>query len=152
MPLKTALFSLLLLLAPPALATSHLAAPHLATASLAALSDNSEAACPETREFIEPYLNTRPEDGLLYERQRQALRMHIDDILNFMGGIDRAYAIAAATRDDAEEKIAAGASGAERRYHQDTILRADALIEILNCMTTTDDARAERPPRAELHV
>ena len=51
--------------------------------------------------------------------------MHIDDILTFMGGIDRAYAIAEATRADAEEKIAAGARGPERRYHQDTILRAD---------------------------
>ena len=64
--------------------------------------------------------------------------MHIDDVLTFMGGIDRAYAIAEATRADAEEKTAAG--GAERRYHQDTMLRADALIEILNCMTSTDDA------------
>ena len=46
-------------------------------------------------------------------------------------------AFAEATRDDAEEKIAAGA---EMRTHQDTILRADALIEILICMTSTDDA------------
>ena len=104
--------------------------------------DETEHACPETREFIEPYLNTLPEDGLLYDRQRAALKMTIDEILSFMGGVERAYAIAEATRQDAEEKIAAGARGAERRYHQDTILRADALIEILNCMTTTDDAGA----------
>ena len=132
-----------------AMSPDRLALPALAAPSLAEHGDAEHGACPETREFIEPYLHTLPEDGLLYERQREALRMHIDDILTFMGGIDRAYAIAEATRDDAEEKIAAGARGAERRYHQDTMLRADALIEILNCMTSTDDARLlrERPGR-----
>ena len=31
---------------------------------------------------------------------------------------------------------AGGAEGAERRFHEDTILRADALLEILNCRTS----------------
>ncbi len=106
--------------------------------------DSDPAYCPETREFVAPLMQTRPEDGLLYERQRAAIGMHIDKILEFMGGVERAYAIAEATRADAERRIAAGALGAKLRYHLDTVLRADALIEILNCMTSTDSAG--KPP------
>ena len=107
--------------------------------------DSDPAHCPETREFVAPLLQTRPEDGLLYERQRAAIKMHIDEILEFMGGIERAYAIAEATRADAERRIAAGALGAELRYHQDTALRADALIEILICLTETESAGLGAP-------
>lgn len=98
------------------------------------------AGCPESRAFIAPLLNTLPEDGELYERQRQAIDMHIGEILRLMGGVERAYQIAEATRADALSKIAVGAEGAERRYHLDTILRADALIEILDCIASGQSA------------
>ena len=84
--------------------------------SVAALADTARsqpdadpAYCPETREFIAPLLQTLPEDGLLYEQQRAAIRMPIDQILEFMGGVERGFAIAEATRADAERRIAAGA-------------------------------------------
>ena len=93
------------------------------------------AGCPESRTALAPLLNTQPEDGELYERQRAALDMHIGDILRLMGGVGQAYQIAAATRADAQGRLEAGAAGAERRYHLDTILRADALIEILDCIS-----------------
>ena len=96
--------------------------------------------CPESRAAIAPLLNTQREDGELYERQRAALDMHIGDILRLMGGVAQAYQIAAATRADAESQLAAGAEGAERRYHLDTILRADALIEILDCISAGENA------------
>jgi len=50
-----------------------------------------------------------------------------------LGGAERAHAIALATRQRAERKIAEGVSDAELRFHRDTILRADALIAILDC-------------------
>ncbi|MDJ0609391.1 MAG: hypothetical protein QNJ67_10480 [Kiloniellales bacterium] len=120
--------------------------------SVAAWADTAQAPrdpgpgfCPETREFVAPLLQTRPEDGLLYEQQRAAIRMPIAQILEFMGGIERAFAIAEATRADAERRIAAGALGAELRYHQDTVLRADALIEILLCLTETESTGLSTP-------
>ena len=100
----------------------------------AAEEDGGPTECPDSRAYIEPMLKTVPEDGRLYEIQRQALRMPIKQILELMGGIERAYAIAEATRENAVKQLEAGAEGAQMRFHQDTILRADALIAILDCL------------------
>ncbi len=102
----------------------------------AAEEDGGPTECPDSRAYIEPMLKTVPEDGRLYEIQRQALRMPIKQILELMGGIERAYAIAEATRENAVKQLEAGAEGAQMRFHQDTILRADALIAILICLGT----------------
>ena len=90
--------------------------------------------CPPSRAFLEPQLKTRPEDGRLYQIQRQAIRVPIADLVKAMGGPQRAHAIAAATKANAESRLGAGAEGAAKRFWEDTILRADALIAILTCM------------------
>ena len=92
------------------------------------------AACPASRSHLEPKLKTRPEDGELYTQTLRSVRMDIATVLRLMGGPERARAIATRTRENAEEKLAAGAKDAEKRYHEDTILRADALIAILDCL------------------
>ena len=92
------------------------------------------ASCPTSRAHIEPKLKTRPEDGVLYTRTLRSVRMDIETVLRAMGGPDRARTIAARTREDAEDKLAAGAKDAEKRYYEDTILRADALLSILDCL------------------
>lgn len=96
----------------------------------------SEDGCPYSRAFLEPQLKTRPEDGEYYAIQREAIRMPISRILRAMGGPERAFQIARATRAHARKKITEGAVGAARRHWQDTILRADALIAILICLGT----------------
>lgn len=95
-----------------------------------------EDGCPNSRAFLEPQLKTRPEDGEYYAIQREAIRIPISRILRAMGGPERAFQIARATRAHARKKIAEGAVGAARRHWQDTILRADALIAILICLGT----------------
>ncbi len=60
--------------------------------------------------------------------------MPISRILRAMGGPERAFQIARATRAHARKKIAEGAQGAARRHWEDTVLRADALIAILICL------------------
>jgi hypothetical protein len=97
------------------------------------------ADCPQSRAYLEPRLNTRPEDGEYYAVQREAIRIPIADLLRRMGGPKRAEAIARATRAHARRRLADGAVGAARRHWQDTILRADALLEILNCMGQLGD-------------
>ncbi|MCG8544086.1 MAG: hypothetical protein MJE12_07745 [Alphaproteobacteria bacterium] len=92
------------------------------------------ASCPTSRAHLEPKLKTRPDDGELYTQTLRSVRMDIATLLRLMGGPDRARGIATRTRENAEEKLAAGAKGAEKRYHEDTILRADALIAILDCL------------------
>ena len=92
------------------------------------------ASCPTSRAHLEPKLKTRPDDGELYTQTLRAVRMDIATILRLMGGPERARAIATRTRENAEEKLAAGAKDAEKRYYEDTILRADALIAILDCL------------------
>ncbi len=96
----------------------------------------SEDGCPNTRAFLEPQLKTRPEDGEYYAIQREAIRIPISRILRAMGGPERAFQIARATRAHARKKVAEGAEGAARRHWEDTILRADALIAILICLGT----------------
>ena len=101
---------------------------------------HGNSACPESRAYLEQALKTRPEDGPLYDIQRQALDMPVRDLVRVFGGVDEAYAVAARTRADAQAQLSAGAKGAERRFHQDTILRADALVEILDCLQTGEGA------------
>lgn len=102
-------------------------------AMLPVASAATDSACPSSRAYLEPKLKTTPADGEFYRIQRESIRMPIDDVIALMGGVDRAYAITKATRTAAVTRIESGAKGAERRFHQDTILRADALIEILDC-------------------
>lgn len=97
------------------------------------------ADCPTSRAYLEPRLNTRPEDGEYYAVQREAIRIPVAELVKRMGGPNRAHAIARATRAHARRKLAEGAVGAARRNWQDTILRADALIEILTCMGQLGD-------------
>lgn len=93
----------------------------------------ADSACPSSRAYLEPKLKTTPADGKFYRIQRESIQMPIDDVIALLGGVDETYAIAKATRTAAVTRIASGAKGAERRFHEDTILRADALIEILDC-------------------
>lgn len=97
------------------------------------------ADCPASRAHLEPRLNTRPEDGEYYAVQREAIRIPIAELVKRMGGPNRAFAIAKATRAHARRRLSDGAVGAARRHWQDTILRADALIEILTCMGQLGD-------------
>ncbi len=90
-------------------------------------------ACPPSRAYLEPELKTTPADGEFYRIQRESIRMPIDDVIAMLGGVEKAYAIAKATRTAAVTRLESGAKGAESRFHQDTILRADALIDILDC-------------------
>jgi hypothetical protein len=95
--------------------------------------------CPTSRAYLEPRLKTRPEDGEYYAVQREAIRVPIARLLKRMGGPRRAHAIARAVRAHARRKLAEGAVGAARRNWQDTVLRAEALIEILTCMGQLGD-------------
>jgi len=90
--------------------------------------------CPPDRTHIEPLLNTVPDDGEAYTTQRMAIRMPIEQVVEAMGGVERALLIALVTKDSAQKTIDAGVGEAERRNALDTILRADALIEILDCL------------------
>jgi len=112
----------------------------LATAYAAPALAEKNIACPKSRAFLEPRLKTQPADGEYYAVQREAIKMPIAEILRRMGGPKRAVAIARATRAHARQQIAAGADGSVRRHWQDTILRADALLAILDCMGHLGDA------------
>lgn len=114
-------------------AAALLAALMTTFATVAVAGAASDDACPSSRAYLEPKLKTTPADGDYYRIQRESIRMPIDDVIALLGGVDKAYAIAGATRAHAVARIEAGAEGAERRFHEDTILRADALIEILDC-------------------
>lgn len=90
--------------------------------------------CPQSREFLASALKTRPEDGAYYNRTRRSIKMRIDDVLAFLGGREKAREIATLNRETALKRIEAGAKGAEKRYREDTVLRADALLQILDCL------------------
>lgn len=94
--------------------------------------------CPQSREFLASALKTRPEDGAYFDRTRRSIKMRIDDVLTFMGGRKKARAIATQNREAALNRIDAGARGAEKRYREDTVLRADALLQILDCLDAQD--------------
>ena len=96
--------------------------------------------CPASRAHIAPQLKTIPADGRYYQMQRQAIQVPIDRLVQWMGGEDRAYDIAKATRANALDQLEKGAKGALRRNWLDTITRADALIEILECRKNRSDA------------
>lgn len=89
--------------------------------------------CPPDRRFIEKEMKTRPSDGQVYHIQRNATRTPVDQLIRAFGGSKRARAVANATRAHARRQLAAGARGRMARHWHDTILRADALILILNC-------------------
>ncbi len=90
--------------------------------------------CPQSREFLASALKTRPEDGAYFDRTQRSIKMRIDDVLTFLGGQKNARAIAEVNRETALKRIETGAKGAEKRYREDTVLRADALLQILDCL------------------
>ena len=96
--------------------------------------------CPASRAHIAPQLKTIPTDGRYYRMQRQAIQVPIDRLVQWMGGEGRAFAIAKATRANALARLEKGATGALKRHWLDTITRADALIEILECRKNRSDA------------
>ena len=89
--------------------------------------------CPPDRRFIEKEMKTTPADGQVYHIQRNATRTPVDQLIRGFGGPKRARGVAKATRDHARRRLAHGAQGAMARHWHDTILRAEALILILNC-------------------
>lgn len=91
-------------------------------------------ACPSSRAHIEASLNTVESDGMYYRLTRKSVRTPIRNVLIRMRGKDRARETAVSTRAFAREKLAQGVTGAEKRYYQDSILRADALLAILDCL------------------
>ena len=97
-------------------------------------SERNATGCPLTRAHVEPELRTLPGDGAYYARTRNAIKKEIDDMIRFMGGPEKLRAFAYISRTKALEKLSSGVAGAERRYHEDAILRADALISILDCL------------------
>ena len=94
-----------------------------------------ETGCPVNREHVVPLLRTQPADGRLYAIQRQAVGMHIDEVIKSMGGQKKAMTVAEGTKAftqkmfDRDEYM----TQAEKRFYYDTILRSNALIEILRC-------------------
>jgi hypothetical protein len=91
-------------------------------------------ACPSTRTHIEASLHTIKSDGMYYRLTRKSVRTPIRQVIMQMRGKTRARETAISTRAFAQEKLAGGATGAEKRYYMDTILRAEALLAILDCM------------------
>ncbi len=89
--------------------------------------------CPPDRRFIESEMKTRPSDGRVYHIQRNATRTPVDQLIRAFGGPNRARQVANATKANANRRLAAGAQGPMARHWHDTILRAEALILILNC-------------------
>ena len=94
-----------------------------------------ETGCPINREHIVPLLRTQPADGRLYAIQRQAVGMHIDEVIKSLGGQKKAMTAAEATKAITQQKFKRDEymTQAERRFYYDTILRSNALIEILKC-------------------
>ena len=94
-----------------------------------------ETGCPINRGHITHLLRTVPADGRLYGIQRQAVGMHIDEVIKLMGGEEKAMAIAQATKQATQQMFDSDAymTQAEKRFNYDTILRSNALIEILEC-------------------
>ncbi|MDA0656797.1 MAG: hypothetical protein O2912_10360 [Proteobacteria bacterium] len=121
------LFLLLGPLAPPAHAQAAQAPPKV--------DGDPETGCPVNRKFLEPKLRIVPADGRLYAVQRHAINMPIDELVEKLGGHEKAYAIARVTKQLTQQKIQSDdyMTQEDRRFHHDTILRLDALITILEC-------------------
>jgi len=92
------------------------------------------AACPSSRLHIEASLKTTEADGMYYKLTRKSVRTPVRDIIVQMRGKTRARETAINTRNFAKEKLATGVKDGEKRYYQDTILRTEALLAILDCM------------------
>jgi hypothetical protein len=94
-----------------------------------------ETGCPVNRKFLEPKLRTVPADGRLFAIQRHAINMPIDELVEKLGGHEKAYAIAKVTKQLTQQKIQSDdyMTQEDKRFHHDTILRLDALITILEC-------------------
>lgn len=92
------------------------------------------AGCPSSRMHIEASLQTTKADGMYYKVTRKSVRTPIRQVIARMRGKTRARETAINTRAFAKEKLAKGVTGAERRYYMDSILRADALLAILDCI------------------
>lgn len=92
------------------------------------------AACPSSRLHIEASLKTTEADGMYYKLTRKSVRTPIRDIIIQMRGKTRARETAINTRNFAKDKLAKGVKGSEKRYYQDTIIRTEALLAILDCM------------------
>jgi hypothetical protein len=94
-----------------------------------------ETGCPINREHIVPLLRTQPADGRLYAIQRQAIGMHIDEVIKSMGGLKKAMTVAEGTKAVTQQMFERDEymTQAEKRFFYDTILRSNALIEILKC-------------------
>ena len=97
-----------------------------------------ETGCPINREHIVPFLRTVPADGRLYAIQRQAVGMHIDEVIKIMGGEEKAMALAEVTKALTQQKLDRDdyMTQAERRFNHDMILRSNALIKILKCRSS----------------
>lgn len=107
-------------------------------------SDKSAAgACPTSRAHIEVSLQTTEKDGMYYKVTRKSVHTPIRDVIIRMGGKKRARETSLNTRTFAKEKLAEGVTGSEERYYLDTIMRADALITILDCIDKQQQAAAK---------
>lgn len=109
----------------------------ISRATPGALAQDYRSDCPDSRVHLEPRLQTTPQDGKAYAIQLKAIQMPIDEVLELMGGVERAFAIAEQTRAQARALIEQGATGVERRFLEDTILRSNELEDILHCRGTT---------------
>jgi hypothetical protein len=107
-------------------------------------SDKSAAGtCPTSRAHIEVSLQTTEKDGMYYKVTRKSVHTPIRDVIIRMGGKKRARETSLSTRTFAKEKLAEGVTGGEERYYLDTIMRADALITILDCIDKQQQAAAK---------
>lgn len=96
--------------------------------------DDAVAGCAASRTHIEDALQTTRADGMYHKLVRKSVRTPIRGVLIRMGGKTRARENTLNSRTFAKEKLAEGVTGAEKRYYLDTIMSADALIAILDCL------------------
>jgi len=92
------------------------------------------SACPTSRSHIEASLQTTKADGMYYKVTRKSVRTPIRDVIFRMHGKDHARDSANNALEFAKDKLEKGATGAEKRYYQDTILRSKALLAIIDCL------------------
>lgn len=108
--------------------------------------DGAEVAgnCATSRAYIEDALQTTEADGMYYKLARKSVRMPVRTVLIRMQGKTRARDTAQNSRDFAKEKLASGVTGGEKRYYLDTIISADALLNILDCMDEKEKEKATK--------
>lgn len=94
----------------------------------------SASTCPTSRTHIEASLQTTKADGMYYKVTRKSVRTPVRDVIARMHGKDHARKSAENALDFAQDKLEKGATGAEKRYYQDTILRSKALLAIIDCL------------------